>query len=173
MEVESFSGLGKLFWSFPLFSLFNRNKSPFEVRLFNVVPLGDLGSVGCVVSEDVNTFSGVDKSDGPPFTSFVVELDLQVSLVSVGVLVPDGNVSVVVAVGTMLMEDEVWINAGLDEEVSSRGVSDGPSKVGLVSVGVLVPAGNWGVITSNSSLQVGNWSKLTLKEEWLSTLGKF
>ena len=75
---------------------------------------------------------------------------------SVGVLVPDGNVSIIVVVSTMLMEDEVGVNAGLDVVGSIRTVGESPLEIGLVTVGVLIPDGNWGVITGNSSLQVGN-----------------
>jgi len=91
--------------------------------------------------------------------------------VAVGVLVPNRDSTIVIMVRTKLVEDEVGVNSRLDVVVSIRSLADGPLEIGLVSMGVLVPTCDWGIIVSDSTLQMSNWAKSALKEESLSMFG--
>jgi len=89
--------------------------------------------------------------------------------VAVGILVPNRDSTIVFMVRTKLVEDEVGVNSRLDVVGTIRSMGESPLEIGLVSMGVLVPTCDWGIIVSNSSLQMSNWAKLTLEVESLST----
>jgi len=71
----------------------------------------------------------------------------------------------------MLVEDEVRVNSRLDVEVAIGSMADGPLEIGLVAMGVLIPTCDGGIVMSNSTLQVSNWTKSTLEVKSLSLFG--
>jgi len=76
LEVKSLSASCKVVGSSPFLLCLDRNKSPLQVGLINIVPLRDRCAISSSSAINMSTFSGVDESDCPPFTSLVVELDL-------------------------------------------------------------------------------------------------
>jgi len=103
-------------------SLFDWNESPFKVCLVDIVPLCDWGVVGGLCSLNVNTFSIVNKFNSPPSFFNFLESNLQVSLVSMSVLVPSRDTSTIVIGSTKLMEDKVGVSSTVNIVGSIRSV---------------------------------------------------
>jgi len=64
------------------------NKSPMEIGLTDILPLGNGSIIGSLGSLKVNTGSRMDERNGPVTTSNVPECNLQIALVSMGTSVP-------------------------------------------------------------------------------------
>jgi len=122
----------------------------------------------------MNTFSGVNKFNGPPSFFNFFESNLQVSLVSMSISVPNRDTTTIVGVSTELMEDKVRVSSASNVVRSIRSILDGPLKVCLVSMGVSVPDGDVSIIFANSTFEVSNsvWGKSRGQIELLSGLGK-
>jgi len=115
----------------------SRQESPLEVGLRNGVPLSDIGIVGSQTTLDVHALTAVNETNVPPTIARRLETNLQVSLVTVGVLVPGGDRTSVVGVTTLLVNDEISVNGGGDEEyvVMTRNALEVPLEVGLINIG--------------------------------------
>jgi len=122
----------------------------------------------------MNTFSGVNKFNGPPSFFNFFESNLQVSLVSMSISVPNRDTTTIVVVSTELMENKVRVSNASNVVGSIRSMLNGPLKVGLVSMGVSVPDGNVSIIFSDSTFKVSNSvrGKSRGQIELLSGLGK-
>jgi len=88
-KVELLSLVGELFGFSVSFVGFNWNEGPFEVSLVNIVPLGDGVTISMGSILDMYAFSRMSKSDRIPISTFMIKVNLQVSLVSMSVLVPN------------------------------------------------------------------------------------
>jgi len=154
--------------------LFDWNESPFKVRLVDIVPLGDWGVVGSLCSLNVNTFSRVNKFDSPPSFFNFLESNLQVSLVSMSVLVPDRDTTTIVVVRTKLMEDKVGVSRTVNIVGSVGSGRNGPLEVCLVSMGGFVPSSDMSIIFTNAIFEMGNnvISKSALDVALLPGLGE-
>jgi len=80
-------------------SAISRQESPLEVGLRNGVPLSDGGIVASQTTLDVHALTTVNETNEPPAIARSLETNLQVSLVTVGFLVPGGD-SITVVRGT-------------------------------------------------------------------------
>jgi len=69
----------------------SRQESPLEVVLRNGVPLSDSGIVSGQGTLDVHVLTAVNETNVPPSIARSLETNLEVSLVTVGLLVPDGD----------------------------------------------------------------------------------
>jgi len=112
----------------------SRDESPLEVGLVYGVPLGNMGVVGSGGTLDVQALSAVDEANEPPTITSGLETELQVSLVSMGSLVPDGGWATVVVDGALLVNNEVSVYGGgkVENVVSASNLFDVPLKVRLV-----------------------------------------
>jgi len=115
----------------------SRQESPMKVGLRNGVPLSDRGIVGSQSTLDVNALATVNETNEPPAIASMLETNLQVSLVTVGVLVPGGDSFSVVGGTTLLVNDEISVNRRGEEEyvMMSRNALDVPLEVGLIDPG--------------------------------------
>jgi len=122
------SASGEVVWIF-IWSGVDGDETPVEIRLIDVLPLGD----GCVISSlgtiQVNTASGVNKGNCVPTSTNITEVNLQVPLVSMGILIPERDFSPVVAVGTKLMQYEVRIDGRTQVVIATVSGSKGPLQV--------------------------------------------
>jgi len=69
----------------------SRQESPLEVGLRNGVPLSDRGIVSSQTTLDVHALTTVNETNEPPAIASSLETNLQVSLLTVGLLVPGGD----------------------------------------------------------------------------------
>jgi len=118
-------------------SALSRQESPLEVGLVNGVPLSNGGIVGSQGSLDVHAFTTVNETNEPPAIASSLETNLQVSLVTVGFLVPGGDRITVVRGTTLLVNDEISVNGRGDVEnvVMARNALEVPLEVGLIDPG--------------------------------------
>jgi len=72
-------------------SAMSRQESPLEVGLVNGVPLSNVGIVGGLGTLDVHALTAVNETNEPPAIASGLETNLEVSLVTVGFLVPGGD----------------------------------------------------------------------------------
>jgi len=116
----------------------SRDESPLEVCLVNGVPLSNWGVVGSGGTLDVQALSAVDEANEPPTITRGLETNLQVSLLSISLLVPRGDRTTIVGGCALLVNNEVSVyGGGKVENVVSTGSSfDVPLKVWLVDPGV-------------------------------------
>jgi len=142
----------------------NRDKSPLEVGLVDPIPLGDRCIVGSLGSLNMEVLAAVSELDEPVFATSRLEGNLEVSLVSVGVFVPGGDLAAVVVVSSILVDDELGVSLRDDEEFA-RGLRSGfnvPLKVWLIDPG---PSANLGAIRSDSAEEVEEGAKLALNSD--------
>jgi len=118
----------------------------------------------------VNTASGVNKGNSVPTSANITEVNLQVSLVSMCVLVPERDFSTIVAVGTELVQYEVRIDGRTQVVIAIVSGSEGPLQVGLMTMSVLVPTRNFGIVMSGSTKDMSNRAELTLNEEMFASV---
>jgi len=112
----------------------SRQESPLEVGLRNGVPLGDRGIVTSLGTLDVHALATVNETNVPPAIARRLETNLQVTLVTVGFLVPDGDSIAVVGGSTLLVNDVISVNGRGDVEyvVVARNALEVPLEVGLI-----------------------------------------
>jgi len=132
------------------------NKLPFEIRLLDPIPLVDSSVVVGGGSENMHEFAIVDESNAIPSTTAVVEVDLQVSLMSMSILVPEGNLTCIIAVGSQLVDDKVGINSRVNEVVPIGSLGNSPSEIGLMTMSVTVPDAEFGVVMGGSTKDMSN-----------------
>jgi len=175
LDVALLPGLSELLRFLVVLLGFNRDEAPFKVGLINIVPLGDWVVVSSGGSLNVNTLVGMSKSDGPEVSTLVVKMNLQVSLVSMSVLVPGRNTSTIVVVSTKLMEDKVGVSCTLNIVGSIGSTRNGPLEVCLVSMSASVPNGDLSIIFTNSTMEMGNsvWVKGRDNEDFLACVSEF
>jgi len=113
----------------------------------------------------MNTLVRMNKMNGMPTITTVVEVYTQVSLVSMGSFIPQVNVAIILAVCTQLVEDKMGINGGLDEITTIRSRGKSPLQVVLVSVGASVPNGDVGFIVGSSTMNVSNGGRSNSRNE--------
>jgi len=151
------------------------DESPFKVVLVNVVPLGDWCVVVCGGSINVDAFSRVNKFDGIPTVAKFVKFHLNVTLVAMSSLVPEGDSSVVFAVGSKLVHGKVGVDACFKEVVSTTSFRKFPFEVILVTMSILAPEGDLSFVVSSSTKDVSNSvrGKFALDVESFVALGEF
>jgi len=132
------------------------DESPFEVVLVDVVPLGNCGVISSGGSKNMDTFARVNKFDSIPTISEFVKFHLNITLVAMSSLVPEGDRRIVFVGCSLLMHDEVGINAALKEVVTTSSIRKFPFEVILVTMSVLAPNGDLSFIVSSASKDVCN-----------------
>jgi len=82
----------------------------------------------------MQALAAVNETNEPPAIARRLETNLQVTLVTVGVLVPSGDRSSVFMVSALLVNDEVSVNGRGDEEyvVVTGNALEVPFEVGLI-----------------------------------------
>jgi len=123
----------------------------------------------------MNTFSGVGKFEGIPSSTKFFKFKLEITLVAMSGLVPQGNSTIVFAVGSMLMNYKVCVNCGFNVVMAIGGIGHFPLEIVLMTVGGSAPDGNFGFIVGSSTMNVSNSviSKMTYKITSFSALGEF
>jgi len=114
----------------------SRDESPLEVCLVNGVPLSNRGVVGSGGTLDVQALSAVDESNKPPTITRGLETKLQVSLLSISSLVPDGDWPPVVGGGALLVNNEVSVYGRGKVENVLASWFDVPLEVWLIDPGI-------------------------------------
>jgi len=150
----------------------HRNKSPMEIGLTDVLPLGNGGIISSSSTMNVYTGARVNERKRPETTSNIPKVDLQISLVSMGISVPQGNFTTVVVVRAMLVHHEAWVDGRLNEKGSIGSRSKSPLQIALVSVGVSIPTTHFSTIKGLPTMNMSNRTKLALEEEVLSSVKK-
>jgi len=115
----------------------SRQESPLEVGLRNGVPLSDRGIVSGKATLDVHALTIVNETNEPPAIARGLETNLQVTLVTVGFLVPRGDSITVVSGSALLVNDEITVNGSGDVEyiVMARNALEVPLEVCLIDPG--------------------------------------
>jgi len=117
--------------------------------------LGDRGVVG--VGRNVKVFVTVGETDVPEIISGRFESDLEISLVTVGALVPCGDGRSVVVVGSILMDNEIRVGSRGQVEKSRvvRARLNVPFEIWLIYPS---PSGNGGVVSryATKNMQEGS-----------------
>jgi len=139
----------------------SRDESPLEVCLVNGVPLSNWGVVGSGGTLDVQALSAVDEANEPPTITRGLETNLQVSLLSISLLVPRGDRTTIVGGCALLVNNEVSVYGGgkVENVVSASNCFDVPLEVRLVDPGI---GGDALAILSLCFPQVQVGSQLTL-----------
>jgi len=96
--------------------------------------LSNGGIVGSQSTLDVHALAAVNETNEPPAIARRLETNLQVTLVTVGLLVPGGDRTAVFVVSTLLVNDEISVNGRGDEEyiVMTRNALEVPLEVSLI-----------------------------------------
>jgi len=117
--------------------------------------LGDRGVVG--IGRNVKVFVTVGETDVPEIISGRFESDLEISLVTVGALVPCGDGRSVVVVGSILMDNEIRVGSRGQVEKSRvvRTRLNVPFEIWLIYPS---PSGNGGVVSryATKNMQEGS-----------------
>jgi len=74
--------------------------------------LGNSGVVGSGGTLNVNVLAAVSETNEPPFSTSRLEGNLEVALVSVGSLVPEGDSATIVVVSAILVQSVLVVNFG-------------------------------------------------------------
>jgi len=121
--------------------------------------LGDRGVVG--VGRNVKVFVTVGETDEPEIISGRFESDLEISLVSVGALVPGGDGRSVVIVGSILVDYEIRVGSRGQVEISRvvRARLNVPFEIWLIYPS---PSGNGGVVSRYASKNMQEGSDTVL-----------
>jgi len=139
------------------------NKPPFEVGLIDFIPLRNRLIISTLSSLDVDIFSRMHESNVPIFTSRRFEGHLEVTLVSVCVLVPSGNFTTVVVVCPKLVHNIGRVDFAGNEEMSRGGCRfNVPFEVILVHPS---PSGDFGTIGGLSAKNMQKSTNLALNGE--------
>jgi len=139
----------------------DRKDAPLEVRLINLIPLGDWGVVGSRGTMHVDILSTVSKLDEPIVIAGRFKGDLEISLMSVGTLVPRGDFTSIIRICAELVHHKRGIGDGTQEEETRlvRNSLDVPFEIGLIDPS---PCSDLRSVAGNSTMYVQECSDATL-----------